>query len=287
MNHKITAQIDDLRNDRLHGASWLSRQAIGIINTAIKESESDTIEGFMQEMRSVADEVIQSRPSMVSITNYVSQFLKQIIRISREQTQLDALATYALRKGNELIEYSENAAIKAAERAAATIGNRDTVITCSYSSIVYKTLEIAKSAGATFRVIVAESTNSEISYGEISAGKIKELRITVTLVSDSIIDLYTCKSNVALVGADTVFSDGSLINGTPTFMLARAAAKAGIPFYSVCETAKFDIQKHREKHSKLEAGFDITPPHLINGFITEEGTIVPAHVSDSAVFGQI
>ena len=280
MNPEITGQINELRNDRLHGAGWLSRQAISIINTAIKESKADTIEGFLKELQFIAGAVMQSRPSMVSISNYVSQLLKEIIRISEEQTQLDALVTYALAKGNELIEYSENAAVQAAERGAATIRDRDTVITCSYSSIVVKTLEIAVNAGTSFQVIAAESRNNEIAYGEISAAQMKEHQVSVTLVDDSEINSHTCNSNIALVGADTVFSNGSLINGTPTLLLARAAAKAGIPFYSICETAKFNFQKYRSKQSKLEPGFDIIPPHLITGIITEKGTIEPACISD-------
>jgi len=286
MNPEVAAQINDLKNDRLHGAGWLSRQAINIVNSTIKESKADTIDDFLEESKLVAGAIMLSRPTMVSIANYVSQLLKQIIRLSREQTQLDALVTHALTQGNQLIEYSENAAIQVAERGAVTIGNRDTVITCSYSSIVSKAFEIAKRTGTSFQVIVAESKNNEIAYGEISARQIKEQQIKVTLVSDSKINSNTRKSNMALVGADTVLFDGSLINGTPTLRLARAAEKAGIPFYSVCETAKFDIQRYRSKQSKHEPGFDITPPYLITGFITEMGIIEPARVSGHTILRQ-
>ncbi|GAI73282.1 unnamed protein product, partial [marine sediment metagenome] len=77
--------------------------------------------------------------------------------------------------------------------------------------------------------------------------------------------------------ADSVLRDGSLINGLPTCELALAA-KGKLPFYVVCETLKFN-PRVSSKHVKLEEGFDLTPPELITGIITEAGAFKPENLA--------
>ncbi|GAH63360.1 unnamed protein product, partial [marine sediment metagenome] len=80
-----------------------------------------------------------------------------------------------------------------------------------------------------------------------------------------------------LVGADSVLRDGSLINGLPTYELALAA-KGKLPFYVVCETLKFN-PRVSSTQVKLEEGFDLTPPELITGIITEAGAFKPENLA--------
>ncbi len=84
----------------------------------------------------------------------------------------------------------------------------------------------------------------------------------------------------AFIGADTVWADGSLINGIPSYLLAEIAAKKDIKFYSVCETAKFDVSNPRDRASHIEPGFELVPSELIAGIITEEGMINSITISD-------
>ena len=88
------------------------------------------------------------------------------------------------------------------------------------------------------------------------------------------------KADKALVGADSILADGTLINGRPTSNLAKAASDKKIPFYCVCETNKFDIQNHRSKHDELEPGFEMIPSTSITGIITEQGLMNPDQVID-------
>ena len=96
-------------------------------------------------------------------------------------------------------------------------------------------------------------------------------------------DKYIKDASLALVGADSILPDGTLINGIPTSNLAKAASNNGIPFYCVCETAKFDIQNDRSKQNKLEPGFETIPLELITGIITEEGLMNPDQIIDSII----
>ena len=40
LNPEVAKQIEEIRQDRIHGASWLSKQAIGVLNLAAKKSEA-------------------------------------------------------------------------------------------------------------------------------------------------------------------------------------------------------------------------------------------------------
>ena len=278
MDIKIIERINKIKEDRVHGAGWLSQQAIGTLNLAISESQADTIADFVEEINLVATELIKARASMSSIANYTNRFLQEIIQRSQSEKNLASLKSFAKAKGKELIKSSVGAFSKAVEYGCGLITDLDTVITCSYSLTACKVFELSRKRGAKFRVIVAESRFGDKAYGKITAEQLMKHQIPVEIISDENIRLRIAKADKALVGADSITVDGFLINGTPTLILAQAAKKKKIPLYTVCETAKFDTQGHTGETLKLEPGFDKTPLDLVTGIITEKGTMQPSLV---------
>jgi translation initiation factor eIF-2B subunit delta len=164
------------------------------------------------------------------------------------------------------------------EYGCGIITDLDTVITCSYSSTICKVLELSRQREARFRVIIAESRFGDKAYGEITAEQLMRHQIPVEIIPDENIQIRISKADKAVVGADSITADGYLINGTPTLALAQAAKKKKIPFYAICETAKFDTQGYTTKATELEPGFDKTPLDLITGIVTEKGTMQPSLV---------
>ena len=290
LNPKVLVKIDALRNDRLHGAGWLSRQAIRILSLATKESQANTVADFIDEIKMVAAELIKVKPSMTPIPNYINQLLHQIVLETQKEKSLGSLKIFSKAKGYELIKSSEEAVSRAAEYGGGIIGDSDTVITCSYSSTVCKAFELAKQKGKEFHVTIAESRYKGNAYGAIAAKQLKLQQIPVEVIPDELIDLHISKADKALVGADSILADGSLVNGTPTRTLAQATKEKGIPFYTVCETAKFDVQGCIAKTSKPEPGLDKTSPNSITGIITEKGILQPsliiAYVEEMARFSR-
>lgn len=278
MNPKILKKVNELKNDRLHGANWLSSHAINVMGLAMRESKAITAAELVNELNEIAAAITEARPSMTSIANYISQLLHQITLISQERKRMDDVKNSAQAKVKEFIKLVQEAPRKAAENAATMIADEDIIITCSYSSTVCKTFTISRERAEKFEVIIAESRCNDITYGEISAQQLKRHRIPTTVIPDKDINRYIEKTKKALVGADTILIDGSLINGSPTYKLAKAAATAKIPFYSVCETAKFDALNQHRKQPKLEPGFDLIPANLITGIITESGILKPRDV---------
>ena len=278
MNTKVIERISELKRDREHGAGWLSRQAISTLNLAVNESQACTVADFIEEIRTVATELVKARPSMTSITNYVNGFLYHIIQRSQSEKNLASLKSFAKIKGSELIKSSVIAVSKAVEYGCGIISDLDTVITCSYSSTVCRVFEQSKRRGTKFRVIVAESRFNDKAYGEITAEQLMKHHIPVEIIRDENIHLRISQADKALVGADSITADSYLINGMPTLALAQAAKKKKVPVYTIGETAKFDFQGNMAKAPELEPGFDKTPLDLITGIITEKGTMLPSLV---------
>ncbi len=278
MERFISDQIDELRSDNVHGAGWLSRKSIDILKMAVQQNCEDAVSGFIEDIRITAAAIAGARPSMISISNYINQFLNYIIAASQNINRVDLLRSFAVDKGNQLLTKSRESSLKAAEHGAKTIGSRAAAITCSYSSTVCETFKIAHDNLNHLRVIAAESCYGKNSYGYITAEQLGKHGIAVTVIKDNEIVKYIGGTDLALVGADSILADGTLINGIPTYNLAKACSEEGIPFYCICETAKFDIHKINNNRSKPEPGFEKIPPDLIAGVITEDGIMNPYRV---------
>jgi translation initiation factor eIF-2B subunit delta len=278
LNTKLIEKINKLKSDRVHGAGLLARQAISVLNLAINESQAQTTAEFVEEIQKVAAEIIKARPSITPIANYTNQLLQQITLRAQEEKNLASLKSFAKAKRNELIKSSVKAVSKAVEYGCGIIADLDTVITCSYSSTVCKVLELSRQRETRFRVIIAESRFDDKAYGEIAAQQLMRYQIPVEIIRDDNIQIRISKADKAVVGADSITADGYLINGTPTLTLAQAARKKKIPFYTICETAKFDTQGYTAKAAELEPGFDKTPLDLVTGIVTEKGTMQPSLV---------
>jgi len=262
----------------VHGAGWLSRQAISTLALAIEDSQTKDIDYFIGETKLVAEELIKARPSMVSIANYVNQFLHELWERANKKEELKSLVAWARVKSDELIKLSEQATDRAIEYGSGIISVADTVITCSYSSTVCKSLELAKDNEEKFRVLVAESAVNGKVYGEITARELMQHGVPTEVIPDALVPQLIAKADKALVGADSILADGSLINGIPSLTVAQAAKKVNIPFFTVCETAKFDVRSHMSEALEPEAGVEKIPANLITGIITEKGIMAPSMI---------
>jgi len=278
MNSKVIKEITQLKNDDIHGASWLSLHALNTLILAVSESQAGTVADFVREIKEVALELTNARPSITPIVNYANRFLHQVITRSQNENNVKALKSFAESKGKELVKSATKAVSKAVEYACGIISDLDTILTCSYSSTVCQVLEVARQRETRFRVIAVESKFNDKVYGEITARQLMEHDIPVEIIPDQKINFRISKADKVLVGADSITADGYLINGKPTLQLAQAAKNKRIPFYVVCESSKFTIQGYITKSMELEPSFDKTPLNLVTGIITEKGTMLPGLV---------
>ncbi len=148
----------------------------------------------------------------------------------------------------------------------------------------------------------------------ITAWELAEAGIPHTLIVDNAGGLLMQQGRVDLciVGADRVTAMGDVINKIGTYLKALAAAAHGVPFYVALPLSTLDVGCHNaledveleiraadevlwvygqddrgqctrvriapEATPALNYGFDITPHHLVTGYITELGIASPAEL---------
>jgi translation initiation factor 2B subunit (eIF-2B alpha/beta/delta family) len=274
LDPEVAQLLEEIRQDRVHSASWLSIRAIGALRLAAGKSKASTAVDFLNEVKAVARELAEARPPMAPISNLVAQWFYEIAQEPEVEKGLDSLRAFAILRGEKILKARKGALNRVAEHGSQVVEDGDVLISCSDSATVVQSLKVARLAGKEFGVYVAESRTSDgRAYGEAMAEKMTSEGIAAKVIPDDPKTIGECasKSTRAMVGSDSMLDNGSLINGTPTLIIAEAVKERQIPFYVVCETTKFSALRLAGRHLWLEEGFEVIPPHLITRIITEEG----------------
>jgi len=189
------------------------------------------------------------------------------------------------------------------EHAAGLLQDGDRVLThCIAGAALCWMLWTAQQQGKTIHLIATE-TRPYLQGARLTAQCAKELGVEVTVITDGMpahlmsqgmIDKFIC-------AADRITLDGHITNKVGTFQIAIAAHYHGIPFYVLgydgpdpaTESADGIEIEWRDGEEVLHCAgqrtavegatalypaFDITPPHLISGIVTDRGIFPPTLV---------
>jgi len=291
---EIISLIDEIKEDRTHGASQLARRAVNVLKVAAEHSQADSAGELLLGLRVVGEKLMSARPAMAPVSNIANRFLGAVSQVSVD-VGLDEVKRLAISKAGELASDSLQAIAQIMKYGSGLIADGDRIMTHSYSSTVMAVLKEAFAQRKHIEVIVTRS-----GPGGTGQRIARELGIygPVTFIDDTAMGLYISVANKVMVGADRVCADGNIINGIGTYQVALAAEKAGIPFYVLCETLKFDPRlksgqvdlEEKEPSEIIEPGrlppevrvknpyFDITPLELVTGVVTENGLLTPGEV---------
>jgi len=295
INPEVISLIEEIRNDKTHGASQLARQAAKVLKVAAEHSQADSIEQFLVEQKEIGQRLMLVRPAMAPVFNIVSRLLSIIAGKSTEM-DLDSVRQLTVSKSDEVVTHSLQAIAQIAEYGSGLIADGDKIMTHSYSSTVVAALKTAFTKHRNIKVITTRSGPGRT--GERIAQQLGLYGIPLTFIDDVAMGLYISTANKVMVGADRVCADGKVVNGIGTYQLALAAERASIPFYVLCETLKFDSRlrgdevdlEEKDPSEVVEPGklppavkiknpyFDITPLELVSGIVTENGLLTPEEV---------
>jgi translation initiation factor 2B subunit (eIF-2B alpha/beta/delta family) len=269
----IRSRISGLKKDRAHGAGWLASEAMVIFEEASSLSRALTTESFTKEIGEVAAKLMEARPGMVSIPNFVTEFQNEFGESIATSKSADNLKKRAAAIARKLKAYNEESSTKTARNAAKLIGQKYIVMTCSYSSDVCAALELARQKGIDFKVLTAESRQGKISYGAMTLERLNKAGIVGRIIPDNFIAWHAARANIVLIGADSVSMQGWMINGAPSYTLTLVASRKNVPVYTICATTKIDVRGFLAGLRVPEPGFDMLPLDLVKGIVTESGTL--------------
>ncbi|GAC1591563.1 MAG: S-methyl-5-thioribose-1-phosphate isomerase [Candidatus Velthaea sp.] len=153
----------------------------------------------------------------------------------------------------------------------------------------------AHNAGKALHVYVDE-TRPLLQGARLTMFELREARVPATLIVDGAAAITMQRKAIAavVVGADRIARNGDTANKIGTYGVAIAAAHHGIPFYVAAPRSTFDfsladgngipIEERSANEVRIahddavyNPAFDVTPGHLIAGFITEYGITRPPY----------
>jgi ribose 1,5-bisphosphate isomerase len=248
MDSRLAERVELIEQDDRHGASWLAREAVEAVCEAVELGEDPL---------ALAQHIVRTRPAMGAIAGALGRVL--VSGRTNEQIVEEARA---------LIEARERAGHAIAVLLAPHI--QGTVMTHSSSATVREAIEHTPPD----RVVCTVSAPGE--EGRELAEGLRESGLAVDIVDDPDGEHAVGTVDLLLLGADTVFREGSLVNKVGTAGLAKAAKKAGVPVIVACEVIKLAPEDPRDPG---EDRFDLTPPKHIDLFVTEEGEFPPHDIA--------
>ena len=260
MHPIIEERVRLIANDREHGAGWLARQAVEALAEAVAEGE---------DPQEAGRRLAAARPAMAAVAGAVGR----VLAAGRTPEQL-------IEQCRALIERRDRA-----DHSIAVLLKPDvqgTVMTHSASATVREALLHAGPS----RVVCTVS--EPYAEGRPFSEDLSAQGLAVELVPDEDASHAVASVDALVLGADSVFRDGSLVNKVGTADLAAAANAASVPVLVACETFKlapFDPPSGglREWASGGPLGdeeaFDLTPPDRIDRYVTEEGAFGPEEIA--------
>ena len=183
--------------------------------------------------------------------------------------------------------------------------NAGSLATVSYGTAL-GIIRSASEKGKKIKVIATE-TRPVMQGSRLTAFELNHSGIDVSLIPDTAVG-YLMSSDlikVVIVGADRVLRTGHVFNKIGTYQVAVLANRHKIPFYVAAPISTFDMKstikdiiiEERNKSEVTHIGnklispinvnvynpaFDITPPELIAGIVTERCIIQPPYIKNIA-----
>ena len=255
----------------------MARRAVEALAELAKEpaaSGEELLAGLVSGGRELAD----SRPGVGAVAGAVGRLLAATA--ANMQLEVADLQQLVGEEAESLVDGRRRAgasiAIQLRERLEDAV-----VLTHSASATVREALLHTPPD----RVICTVSSPQD--EGRAFAEELRDNGLEVELVEDDEASARLEWASLLLLGADTVFHDGTLCNKTGTRVLAEAAARDGVPTVVACEVVKLAPIDAADAPPLTAEEFELTPPELLDCVVTEEGTLSPdeiGHLVDRTPF---
>ena len=274
---------------------------------AAHQVRGQTAEKQTAFLRQAADDLANARPTQAN-------------RYGQITFRAADLAEAALAEGEDPVEAILEATVESLNRRYSimqTVGDAlcelipqgGSILTQCYGETIIGTLiRAAKAQNKEFRVYCAE-TRPYLQGARLTAGCFAEMGFDTTVLTDNSIAWAMQDGRIDLFtsAADTITRDGHIANKIGTFQIALLAGEFSIPYYVTGipdrdKATKDDIViEMRDPKQVLQIrgitncvpgvkalypAFDITPPGLITGIVTDKG-VFPPHEIDRYFDGEV
>lgn len=289
----VAETAEKIRTMEIRGAGRIARAGAQALGDFAVSYDGETLDGFLSDLSDAKRTLLDSRPTAVSLWNGVHA----TVRGAQDASTLEDAKDLVVRNAAEFCRRSEMAVEEIARIGARRIQDGDTILTHCNSSAALGTIIEAHRQGKRIKVYATESRPWR--QGILTVNALADAGVDVTLIIDSAVRAVMMKVDKVFVGADTITSQGALINKVGTSQLALAAHEARVQLYVCAETYKFSPMtlfgdtvtiEERDVSEVVRPGevrdsvkifnpvFDSTPAAYIDAIITELGMMSPGSV---------
>jgi len=292
---------DAIRSMKVRGAPLIGVVGAYGLVLAARKLRTKNRNQASRELRKSADLLIQTRPTGVNLRWAV----ERVYKASSRATSVEELEREVRREADSILREELEAAHRIGSYGAPLIDDDDTVLThCNAGTLAtagYGTaLAIVRAAveqGKRVSVIATE-TRPLLQGSRLTAFELSREKIPVKIICDSAAAQLMARGGVdkVVVGADRILRTGHVTNKIGTLPIALAAKFYGVPFYVAAPVSTIDLEtdhsqvviEERDPDEVLYIGrrrlaprnvgalnpaFDITPPDLVTGIVTDRGVV--------------
>lgn len=292
---KDQSDFDDINNQKILGASThITLIGRMIENMALDHNES--VASLISRVRQVCDFFIETRGEASQAVSNAIAVMTQGLDDLKQETDLSSVAKSIIETKDRYKAFSEEATQACVDYAYELLKDKANIFVYDYSSTVDKVLASLKDSGTRHHIYIAESRI--IDGGKPFLDTCLKSKHQVTYLPDAAMMHFLKKCDVALMGAETFYPDGTAFNTTGSDIVGLVCKTFNIPLYFITPLIKVDARPlsgkaknivYNDTKTKLTKSLDKdmeihdircvvpellgVPSDQITAFITEKGII--------------
>ena len=290
--------------------------ALGLALAAQRSGADDPM-ALISDLAHASDILAATRPTAVNLRWGLEKVMDAARREAAKYdndtkspgTAVSAVRTAVIETAKEMASDDIATNMAMGRNGAALFSDNDTIMThCNagaLATVAYGTalgvIRAVRDSGKKIRVIATE-TRPVQQGSRLTAFELQHDGIDVSLIPDTAVGYSMANGlvNRVVVGADRILRTGHVYNKIGTYQVATMARQHNIPFYVAAPLSTFDMKsrpddviiEQRSPDEVVQTGgrrtapdgigvinpaFDVTPPDLVSGIITEKGVALPPY----------
>jgi methylthioribose-1-phosphate isomerase len=296
---------DAIRTLVVRGAPAIGVSGAFGLALAVLQSTASTKDELLLDLEKARKTLFETRPTAVNL----GWGLEKIMNVAKSGDSIEQIRELVISRAKKMADEDIEINKTMGKNGSVLFDDNDTILThCNagaLATVAYGTalgvIRATKESGKNIKVIATE-TRPVQQGSRLTAFELKHDGFDVSLIPDTAVG-YTMANglvNKVIVGADRIVKTGHVFNKIGTYQVATMAKQHGIPFYVAAPLSTFDMTSDAKdviiemrKGSEvtgigdkktapdginvINPAFDITPPELISGIITEKGVAKPPY----------
>ena len=282
--------------------------AIGVsgafgLGLAVLQSKANTKDELISDLETAKNILFVTRPTAVNL----GWGLEKIMNVAKTGHSIEEIKELVISTAKKMADEDIEINKAMGKNGSVLFDDNDTIMThCNagaLATVAYGTalgvIRATRESGKNIKVIATE-TRPVQQGSRLTAFELKHDGFDVSLIPDTAVGYSMANGLVdkVIVGADRIVRTCHVFNKIGTYQVAIMAKQHGIPFYVAAPLSTIDLITKAEdviiemrKGSEvtgigdkktapddinvINPAFDMTPPELISGIITEKGIAKP------------